>query len=86
MLLSGARWDRILTVSKKQPTEVVPAEAKALSEVSVGPAPDPRTFPPPWNYLIPLFTRFTIWIVFFVWGLVYLLRWIPESWREWFSR
>ena len=27
-----------------------------------------------------------IWIVFFIWGVDYLLRWIPGSWREWFSR
>ena len=27
-----------------------------------------------------------IWLVFFVWGVIYLVRWIPESWREWFAR
>jgi len=26
------------------------------------------------------------WLAFFVWGVIYLVRWIPESWREWFSR
>ena len=26
------------------------------------------------------------WIGFFAWGLYYLVRWIPESWQEWFSR
>ena len=27
-----------------------------------------------------------LWLIFFVWGVYYLLRWIPESWREWFVR
>lgn len=27
-----------------------------------------------------------LWVVFFVWGSIYLVRWIPESWMEWFSR
>jgi hypothetical protein len=27
-----------------------------------------------------------IWFAFFVWGLIYLVRWVPESWREWFAR
>ena len=27
-----------------------------------------------------------IWLVFVVWGLAYLVRWVPESWREWFTR
>lgn len=34
---------------------------------------------------VPLFVVL-IWLAFFIWGLVYLVRWIPESWREWFSR
>jgi hypothetical protein len=34
---------------------------------------------------VPLFVVL-IWAAFFVWGVIYLLRWIPESWREWFSR
>ena len=25
-----------------------------------------------------------IWLVFFVWGVIYLLRFLPESVREWF--
>jgi hypothetical protein len=33
----------------------------------------------PWSVIL-------IWLAFFVWGLVYLLRWVPESWQEWFSR
>ena len=33
---------------------------------------------------VPLFVV-VIWLVFFVWGVYYLLRWIPQSWREWFS-
>ena len=25
-----------------------------------------------------------IWLVFFVWGVVYFLRYLPDSIREWF--
>ena len=34
---------------------------------------------------VPIFI-IVIWAAFFIWGVIYLLRWIPESWREWFSR
>jgi hypothetical protein len=34
---------------------------------------------------VPFFVV-VIWVLFFVWGVYYLLRWIPESWREWFAR
>ncbi|MBI4602732.1 MAG: hypothetical protein HY721_12315 [Planctomycetes bacterium] len=34
---------------------------------------------------VPLFV-ILIWLAFFAWGVVYLVRWIPESWREWFAR
>jgi hypothetical protein len=27
-----------------------------------------------------------VWMAFFAWGLYYLVRWIPDSWQEWFSR
>ena len=33
---------------------------------------DPKSFPPPWNYLIPLGTKALIWSIFFT--LLYLLR------------
>ena len=36
------------------------------------PSNDPQTFPPPWNYLIPLCRRVLIWVVFF--AILYLLR------------
>ncbi len=34
---------------------------------------------------IPLFVV-VIWATFLIWGIVYLVRWVPESWREWFAR
>lgn len=34
---------------------------------------------------VPFFVV-AIWATFLVWGVVYLVRWVPESWREWFSR
>ncbi len=34
---------------------------------------------------VPFFV-IVIWVAFFVWGVAYLIRWIPESWREWFAR
>jgi len=33
---------------------------------------------------VPLFV-IALWLVFIVWGVFYLVRWVPESWREWFS-
>jgi hypothetical protein len=27
-----------------------------------------------------------MWLAFLVWGVAYLVRWIPQSWQEWFSR
>ncbi len=36
------------------------------------PAQDPKSFPPPWNYLIPLARRTLIWGSFFL--IIYLLR------------
>lgn len=59
-------------MNPEEPTEVVPAESRTIAAVPEQVAPDPRSFPPPWNYLIPLFTRFAIWIVFL--GILYLLR------------
>lgn len=34
---------------------------------------------------VPLFVAF-LWAIFLAWGVVYLVKWVPESWREWFSR
>lgn len=34
---------------------------------------------------VPLFVA-ALWLVFLVWGVIYLVRWVPESWREWFSK
>lgn len=34
---------------------------------------------------VPWFVT-VLWLLFLCWGVYYLLRWIPESWREWFSR
>ncbi len=31
---------------------------------------------------VPLF-MILIWIAFFVWGVIYMVRWVPESWQEW---
>ncbi len=36
------------------------------------PSQDPSRFPPPWNYLIPLASKLTIWVLFL--GVLYLLR------------
>lgn len=33
---------------------------------------------------VPFFI-IALWLVFLVWGVVYLVRWVPESWREWFT-
>lgn len=52
------------------------------------PQPDAIDERPQFSYegsKVPLFVV-VIWGVFFVWGVIYLIRWIPESWREWFSR
>ncbi len=59
-------------MSQKPSTEVDPREPQTIAPVTDEAAPDPRSFPPPWNYLIPLSTRFAIWTVFF--GILYLLR------------
>lgn len=59
-------------MSKKKRTQVVPAEPRTIVPVGDQESPDPRSFPAPWNYLIPLSTRFAIWIVFL--GILYLLR------------
>ncbi|MEZ5989538.1 MAG: AI-2E family transporter [Planctomycetota bacterium] len=50
-----------------------PAEGELpVQDRTDGEAPDPTTFPPPWNYLIPLGTRLLIWGLFL--GILYLLR------------
>ena len=36
------------------------------------------------GYRVPIFVV-VLWLLFFVWGVYYLLRWIPQSWQEWFS-
>ncbi len=38
----------------------------------IPPSQDPSRFPPPWNYLIPLASKLTIWCLFL--GVLYLLR------------
>ena len=34
---------------------------------------------------VPLFIV-VFWLTFFVWGIVYMLKWVPQSWMEWFQR
>jgi hypothetical protein len=52
------------------------------------PEEEPATGPDRISYegsRVPLFIV-VLWAAFFIWGVFYLVRWIPDSWREWFSR
>lgn len=48
-------------------------------------AAEERTFFAYQGSKVPMFVA-VIWAVFLIWGVIYLARWVPESWREWFTK
>ena len=69
-----------MTAQGSDPAGSPPAKASA--------EPDAIEERPRFSYQgskVPLFIVL-VWTAFFVWGVVYMIRWVPESWREWFSR